>query len=163
MYNAFAYHTHLPLPFGRWALLLPPPECGTAFATSGIFDEAGSGLCPIFVSQYRTSPYSSRAKPGTLQINSADAENRAADLSEPCDVMAGIAIWRNDDMDKLPSLNKKFVNVTSLDDIEEEKKYWFSKSPLERIEAIEINRRMIYGQDRVTSRLQRFFETSELS
>jgi hypothetical protein len=77
--------------------------------------------------------------------------------------MAGIAIWRNDDMDKLPSLNKKFVNVTSLDDIEEEKKYWFSKSPLERIEAIEINRRMIYGQDRVTSRLQRFFETSELS
>ncbi len=66
-------------------------------------------------------------------------------------------------MDKLPSLNKKIVNVTSLDDIEEEKKYWISKSPLERIEAIEINRRMIYGQDRVTSRLQRVFETSELS
>ena len=66
-------------------------------------------------------------------------------------------------MDTLPSLNKKIVKVTSLDDIEEEKKYWISKSPLERIEAIEINRRMIYGQDRVTSRLQRFFETSELS
>ena len=66
-------------------------------------------------------------------------------------------------MDKLPSLNKKIVKVTSLDDIEEEKKYWFSKSPLERIEAIEINRRMIYGQDRVTSRLQRIFETAELS
>jgi len=66
-------------------------------------------------------------------------------------------------MDKLPSLNKKIVNVTTLDDIEEEKKYWISKSPLERIEAIEINRRMIYGQDRVTSRLQRIFETSELS
>jgi hypothetical protein len=66
-------------------------------------------------------------------------------------------------MDKLPSLDKKTVNVTSLDDIEEEKKYWISKSPLERIEAIEINRRMVYGQDRVTSRLQRFFETAELS
>ena len=66
-------------------------------------------------------------------------------------------------MDKLPSLNKKIVNVTSLDEIKEEKKYWISKSPLERIEAIEINRRMIYGQDRVTSRLQRFFETAELS
>ncbi len=63
----------------------------------------------------------------------------------------------------LPSLNKKIVNVTSLDDIEEEKKYWLSKSPLERIEAIEINRRMIYGQDQATSRLQRFFETSELT
>ena len=65
-------------------------------------------------------------------------------------------------MDKLPSLNKETVNVSSLDDIDEEKKYWFSKSPLERIEAIEINRRMIYGQDRVTSRLQRFLETAEL-
>ena len=66
-------------------------------------------------------------------------------------------------MDKLPSLNKKIVNVTSLNDIEEEKMYWISKNPLERIEAIEINRRMIYGRDRVTSRLQRVFETSELS
>jgi len=66
-------------------------------------------------------------------------------------------------MDKLPSLNKAIVSVTSLNDIEEEKKYWMLKSPLERIEAIEINRRMIYGQDRVTSRLQRFFETAELS
>jgi hypothetical protein len=66
-------------------------------------------------------------------------------------------------MDKLPSLNKEIVKVTSLNDIEEEKRYWMSKSPLERIEAIEINRRMIYGRDRVTSRLQRFFETAELS
>lgn len=66
-------------------------------------------------------------------------------------------------MDKLPSLNKKIVNVTALNDIEEEKKYWFSKSPLERIEAIEINRRMIYGRNRVTPRLQRFFETAELT
>ena len=66
-------------------------------------------------------------------------------------------------MDKLPSLDKRIVKVTSLDDLEEEKKYWLSKTPVERIEAIEINRRMIYGEDRVTSRLQRFFETSELS
>jgi len=66
-------------------------------------------------------------------------------------------------MNKLPSLNKKIVNVTSIDDIEEEKRYWMSKSPLERIEAIEINRRMVYGQDRVTSRLQRFFEIAERS
>jgi hypothetical protein len=78
------------------------------------------------------------------------------------------ALWQKtilggNGMDKLPSLDKKTVNVTSLDDIEEEKKYWISKSPLERIEAIEINRRMVYGQDRVTSRLQRFFETAELS
>jgi hypothetical protein len=66
-------------------------------------------------------------------------------------------------MDKLPSLDKRIVKVTSLDDTEEEKKYWISKTPVERIEAIEINRRTIYGENRVTSRLQRFFETSELS
>ena len=66
-------------------------------------------------------------------------------------------------MDKPPRLDKRIVKVTSLDDVEEEKKYWFSKTPIERIQAIEINRRMIYGEDRVTSRLQRFFETSELA
>ena len=92
--------------------------------------------------------------PHNNSLNS-DAVNRG--------VMAEKTIWRIDDMDKLPRLDKKIVNVTSLDDIEEEKKYWFSKSPLERIGAIEVNRRMIYGQDRVTSRLQRVFETSELS
>ena len=64
-------------------------------------------------------------------------------------------------MDNLPSLNKKIMKITSLDDIEEERKYWISRSPLERIEAIEINRRMIYGKDRIASRLQRFLETSE--
>jgi hypothetical protein len=66
-------------------------------------------------------------------------------------------------MVKIPGLNKNIVNITSLDDIEEEKNYWLSKSPLERIEAIEINRRMIYGRDRVTSRLQRFFEIADLT
>jgi hypothetical protein len=65
-------------------------------------------------------------------------------------------------MDNVPRLNKKIVKVTSLNDIDEEKRYWMSKSPIDRIEAIEINRRMIYGQDGVTSRLQRFFETAEL-
>jgi hypothetical protein len=66
-------------------------------------------------------------------------------------------------MDEIPRLDKRAVKVTSLDDIEEEREYWFSKSPSERIEAIEINRRMIYGQSRVTSRLQRFLEIAELS
>jgi hypothetical protein len=65
-------------------------------------------------------------------------------------------------MDNVPRLDKKIVKVTSLHDIDEEKRYWMSKSPIDRIEAIEINRRMIYGQDRATSRLQRFFETAEL-
>jgi hypothetical protein len=64
-------------------------------------------------------------------------------------------------MENLPRLIKSVLKITSLDDIEEEKQYWFSKSALERLEALEINRRMVYGQDRATSRLQRFLETSE--
>ena len=68
-----------------------------------------------------------------------------------------------DHMDTLPPLNKKFISVSSLNDIEEEKKFWLSKGAIERIQAIELNRRMVYGRDRITSRLQRFLETSELS
>ena len=66
-------------------------------------------------------------------------------------------------MNDLPRLNKDIIKVTSLDDIEEEKRYWLSKDPLERIEAVEINRRMVYGRDRTASRLQRFLEIAELT
>ncbi len=65
-------------------------------------------------------------------------------------------------MDKLPRLNKKVISVTTLDDNEEEKEFWLLRGALERIEAIELNRRMVYGKDRTTSRLQRLLETSEL-
>lgn len=68
-----------------------------------------------------------------------------------------------DSMSELPRLEKGVIGIGSLDDIAEEKKYWMSKSPLERLEAIEINRRMIYGHARATSRLQRLFEIAELS
>ncbi len=66
-------------------------------------------------------------------------------------------------MDQLPSLDKKKIEVSSLNDVEDEKRYWLAKNPDERIKAIEINRRMVYGQDRTTSRLQRFLEIAELS
>ena len=66
-------------------------------------------------------------------------------------------------MDKLPRLNKNVISITSLNDIEEEKKFWLSKGSKERIEAIELNRRMVYGKNRIASRLQRFLETSELT
>ncbi|MBW2652552.1 MAG: hypothetical protein JRC57_05640 [Deltaproteobacteria bacterium] len=66
-------------------------------------------------------------------------------------------------MDKLPRLDKNVISITSLNDIEEEKKFWLSKGSKERIEAIELNRRMVYGKNRIASRLQRFLETSELT
>ena len=66
-------------------------------------------------------------------------------------------------MDKLPRLDKNVISITSLNDIEEEKKFWLSQGAKERIEAIELNRRMVYGKNRIASRLQRFLETSELT
>ena len=66
-------------------------------------------------------------------------------------------------MDKLPRLDKNVISITSLNDIEEEKKFLLSKGSKERIEAIELNRRMVYGKNRIASRLQRFLETSELT
>jgi len=65
-------------------------------------------------------------------------------------------------MKRIPRLDKNFISVSSLDDIQEEKNYWLSKNAHERIEAIELNRRMVYGSDRVTSRLQRILETKDL-
>jgi hypothetical protein len=66
-------------------------------------------------------------------------------------------------VDELPDLDKHTVNITSLDTAEEEKEYWLSKTPIERINAIEIYRRMIYGRDRAASGLQRVLETAELT
>jgi hypothetical protein len=65
-------------------------------------------------------------------------------------------------MSILPRINKRVLSVSSLDDIEEEKIYWQSAKFQKRLKAVELNRRMVYGEDRVTSRLQRFLETSEL-
>ncbi len=61
-------------------------------------------------------------------------------------------------MEGLPRLDKKAFSVSSLDNIEEEKQFWLSKRAIECIEAIEMNRRLVYGQNRVTSRLQRFLK-----
>ena len=61
-------------------------------------------------------------------------------------------------MDNVPRLDKTILTVTSLDDVEEEKRFWAAKKPSERLEAMELNRRLIYGNDCITSRLQRFLE-----
>jgi len=64
---------------------------------------------------------------------------------------------------ELPRINKKVLMVTSLGDDSEEKQYWLSRTLSERFNAIEYNRRMVYGIDRTSSRLQRFLEITELS
>ena len=69
-----------------------------------------------------------------------------------------------DNMDEqaLPPLDRAAFSVVSLDEADDDMQYWLSKTPAERLEAVEINRRMVYGYDQATSRLQRVLEIAEL-
>ena len=58
----------------------------------------------------------------------------------------------------VPRLDKKAFVVTKRTNVMEEREYWQSRSPLERLEAVEINRRMVYGHDKASARLQRVLE-----
>ena len=59
-------------------------------------------------------------------------------------------------------MDKKVFSVSSLDDESDEQQYWLSKSPTERFYCVEILRQIMYGYDPITTRLQRFFEVTEL-
>ena len=65
--------------------------------------------------------------------------------------------------DEMPRLDKTRLTVSSLYDSTEEKQYWLAFEKADRLNAVEINRRMVYGKDRTSSRLQRFLEIAELT
>jgi len=65
--------------------------------------------------------------------------------------------------DEMPRLDKTRLTVSSLYDSTQEKQYWFALEKADRLNAVEINRRMVYGKDRTSSRLQRFLEIAELT
>lgn len=67
-------------------------------------------------------------------------------------------------MDKLSSLkiDKTAFSVGSLLDPSDEKAYWLSKTPYERLQALELMRQIVYGYDPSTTRLQRVFEVVDL-
>jgi hypothetical protein len=53
--------------------------------------------------------------------------------------------------------------VKSLLDESDDRAYWLSKTPDERIEAIELMRQINYGYNPITARLQRILEFAELT
>ena len=62
----------------------------------------------------------------------------------------------------LPKLDKTAFSIISLDQNEEDEKvYWLSKTPYERLDAVETMRQIIYGYDPTTTRLQRVFEVTQ--
>jgi len=65
-------------------------------------------------------------------------------------------------MDKFdfPKVRRDVFKVASLFEPSDDKEYWLSKTPQERLEAVEIMRRIIYG-DEAAKRLQRVFEIAQ--
>jgi hypothetical protein len=61
------------------------------------------------------------------------------------------------------SMDKTAFSIGSVDEESDEKQYWLSKTPVERIHCVEIMRQMLYGYDPLTARLSRFFEIAKLS
>ena len=59
-------------------------------------------------------------------------------------------------------MDRSAFSVGSLSDEPDEKAYWRSKTPLERLEALELMRQIIYGYNPASTRLQRVLEIVEL-
>ena len=80
-------------------------------------------------------------------------------------VYATVLFWYNFRMDKLdfPKVQRTAFTVASALEPSDEKSYWLSKTPAERLEALELMRQIIYGYDPSTTRLQRVFEVAQRS
>ena len=58
-------------------------------------------------------------------------------------------------------MDKSAFSVASLTDESDAKEYWHSRSPQERLEALERLRRSVYGHTQSTARLQRLLEVTQ--
>jgi hypothetical protein len=58
-------------------------------------------------------------------------------------------------------IDKSFVSVSRLTDIPDDKTYWLSKTPYERMLAVDTLRRLNYGERQSTARLQRVLEIAQ--
>ncbi len=59
-------------------------------------------------------------------------------------------------------IDKTAFSVGHLYDGGDEKQYWHLRTPQERIQAIEAMRKILYGEDATTARLQRIFEVAKI-
>ena len=69
-------------------------------------------------------------------------------------------------MDKEPQytirVDRSHLSVGSLQEDGDEKAFWLAATPEKRWEAIELNRRLVYGYDPTTTGLQRVLEIAQL-
>ena len=63
---------------------------------------------------------------------------------------------------QFPRMDKNAISIVSLEEADnEEVEYWLSKTPYERLDALETLRQIFYGYDPATTRLQRVLEITE--
>ena len=63
-----------------------------------------------------------------------------------------------------PRLDRKAFSVERVEDLEEiDRTFWLSKSPTERLEAIELSRSLLYGKESTRARLRRVLEITRRS
>ena len=60
-----------------------------------------------------------------------------------------------------PKIDRSYFKISGLTDKSDETAFWQSKTPRERLEAIEIIRQIIYGYNPSTTRLQRVLEIAQ--
>jgi hypothetical protein len=58
-------------------------------------------------------------------------------------------------------IDRKAFSVGSVLEPSDEKAYWLSKTPHERLQAAELMRQIVYGYDPATTRLQRVLEIAQ--
>jgi hypothetical protein len=59
-------------------------------------------------------------------------------------------------------VDRAYFSVGTLDDNSDEKQYWLTRTPTERLLAVEMTRQVIYGYASTAPRFQRVFEFAEL-
>ena len=59
-------------------------------------------------------------------------------------------------------VDRSVFEVDVLENQGNERNYWWSKTPAERMQALELMRQIIYGYDPATTRLQRILEVAQL-
>ena len=63
---------------------------------------------------------------------------------------------------ELVKMDKTAFSVTSLSDESDEVAYWLTKTPQERLRGVELMRRVIYGYEPSSARLQRVLTVAQL-
>jgi len=74
-----------------------------------------------------------------------------------------ISMEKDINVTDISRIDKKAFSISSLSDESDEKAYWFSKTPQERLIAMELLRQINYGYDPTTTRLQRILEIVDLT